>query len=330
MSTPTSQEPVEGPGPAHPNQEHNSSDLATALSWSGSILLHALVIALAFAITWMVVNQSADEPPRVITSALQETAHAAVRPLSLHPMLGSTRSDSAPTMSQASEVTAADLSELTLNADSLLAEAALLGGDGFTETSESLPEVRFGGLRASEARRIVFVVDASGSMIGAFPAVRDQLERSLHGLSPKQFFGIVLFQRSQSIEVPPTGRLHSAQPENIQRSIEWISNEVVPRGRSNPTTALRKAFNLDPDVIFVVSTDITGSGEFEIDKQDLMETLDALNPMRSSGTRAVRIRCIQLLDQDPLGTLQSIAAEHGGKEGFAFIDRGQIGLDSSR
>ena len=84
------------------------------------------------------------------------------------------------------------------------------------------------------------------------------------------------------------------------------------------------------NVIFIVSTDITGSGEFEIDKRDLLATLDSLNPMRNSGTRAVRIRCIQLLDPDPLGTLEAIATEHGGKEGYAFIGRGQIGLDSSR
>ena len=112
--------------------------------------------------------------------------------------------------------------------------------------------------------------------------------------------------------------------------MDWIEANIYPTGRSNPTAALRRAFILDPDVIFIVSANLTGSGEFEINKKELLATLDELNPMRRSGTRAVRIRCIQLLDKDPLGTLEAIATLHGGREGYAFINRDQLGLGSSR
>ena len=327
MSTQTPHEPSGHRQPVQKQAPTSGSDLATALSWSGSILLHIVVIVLAFAITWVVVSQS-EEPPRVISSALEDSVQESIQPLTTN--VQSMASDSTTPRQQPNQVSAEDLAALTLHADSLLTEAATLNATGFTDSIAMLPEVRFGGVRAPEARRIVFVVDASGSMIGAFPTVLQQLERSLSALSPKQRFGIVLFQESGAIEVPPTSRLHSAQQSDIQRSIDWIAEEVVPRGRSNPTAALRRAFNLDPDVIFVISTDITGSGEFEIDKQELLDTLDELNPTRSSGTRAVRIRCIQLLEEDPLGTLKAIATEHGGVEGYAFIDRGQIGLDDSR
>ena len=80
----------------------------------------------------------------------------------------------------------------------------------------------------------------------------------------------------------------------------------------------------------LVSTDITGSGEFEIDTDELLAEIDQLNPRNRNGQRPVRIRCLQLLDPDPLGTLKRIAEEHGGPGGYAFIDRNQIGLDSSK
>ncbi len=310
--------------------QERTPQLGTALSWSGSILGHFVVVVLAFAITWAVVQQSSDEPPRVISSSPNDTNIEAIQPLktTAKPV---TTTNSTPTSSTVeSEVTALDLSELMLSADTLLSEASTLTSGSLGEEGDALPEVTFGGVRAPEARRIVSVVDASGSMIGAFPEVISELENSLRSLSPKQFYGVLLFQQTDSIEVPPKGKLQSAQNQNITESMNWIESEIIPTGRSNPTAALRRAFILDPDVIFIVSTDITGSGEFEIDKTKLLSTLDQLNPMRRSGTRAVRIRCIQLLDDDPLGTLETIATQHGGREGYAFISRGPLGLGSSR
>ena len=304
--------------------------LGTALSWSGSILGHLLIVVLAFAITWAVVQQTSDEPPRVISSSPNDSTIEAIQPLKVSSKPASIIQTRSTPGAEESEVTASDLSELMLSADTLLSEASTLTSSSLGEDGDVIPEISFGGVRAPEARRIVFVVDASGSMIGAFPEVISELENSLRSLSPKQFYGILLFQQTNSIEVPPKGKLQSAQNEFISKSMDWIETNIYPTGRSNPTAALRRAFILDPDVIFIVSTNITGSGEFEINKKDLLTTLDELNPMRRSGTRAVRIRCIQLLDKDPLGTLEAIATLHGGREGYAFIDRGQLGLGSSR
>ena len=158
----------------------------------------------------------------------------------------------------------------------------------------------------------------------------DELRDSLNMLDPRQSYGVVLFQRSEWIMAPPTDRLQAAEPATIDASLNWIRKNVLPSGRSNPSEALRRAFNLDPDVIFLVSTDITGSGEFEIDTDELLAEIDLLNPRNRNGQRPVRIRCLQLLDPDPLGTLKRIAEEHGGPGGYAFIDRSQIGLESSK
>ena len=289
-------------------------------------MVHLVVIMIAFLLTWAVVNDENEDIPAVISAAPDVFQHERIEPL-MRTRASAPSEVSAPKVD--TEVTAEDLSELLLSADGLLAEAASVAKAGADGLDTPIPDVQFGGVRAPEARRIVFVVDASGSMIGAFPSVLDQLEDTLSKLDPRQAFGILLFQRSEWIETPPTGRLQPAEPRTIERSIDWIRNNVLPSGRSNPAAALRRAFTLDPDVIFLVSTDITGSGEFEIDTGELLAELDQLNPRDRNGNRPVRIRCIQLLDPDPLETLKAIATEHGGAEGYAFIDRTRIGLDPS-
>ena len=327
MRTPTNQPADESPQTERAEPSGRRSNLGTALSWATSIMLHVFVILLAFLITWAVV-QDQDDAARVITSSSETVFHESVQPLLRTSSRETTRPLTETTEEQ--EVDSEDLSELLFSTENLLAEAASLAESGDEISEEPMPEIEFGGIRAREARRIIFVVDASGSMIGAFPAVLDELRDSLNMLDPRQSYGVVLFQRSEWIMAPPTDRLQAAEPTTIDASLDWIRKNVLPSGRSNPSEALRRAFNLDPDVIFLVSTDITGSGEFEIDTDELLAEIDLLNPRNRNGQRPVRIRCLQLLDPDPLGTLKRIAEEHGGPGGYAFIDRSQIGLESSK
>ena len=180
--------------------------------------------------------------------------------------------------------------------------------------------------------RSACVVDASGSMIGAFPAVVQQIERTLRQLEPGQSFSIVLFREGEMLELPGRGgRLRPATPRAIDEAVGWMGDRT-PRGRSDPSVALRRAFNLDPEVVYLVSTDITGAGAYEIDRDELFSLLDELNPADSNDRRRAIIRCIQLLEEDSLETLREIARRHGAvndgsDNGFAFIDRKSLGLD---
>ena len=123
-----------------------------------------------------------------------------------------------------------------------------------------------------------------------------------------------------------------ATPAAVDAVVEWM-REANPKDRSNPSKALTDAFRLDPEVVYLVSTDITGSGNYEIDREALFTLLERLNPRRTDGRRDTIVRCIQLLDDDRLGTLREIARRHGtdaeGEDtsGFAFIDRATLGLD---
>ncbi|MBL9119295.1 MAG: hypothetical protein JNL80_05190 [Phycisphaerae bacterium] len=213
----------------------------------------------------------------------------------------------------------------------------------------------FAGLEASNAQSIVYVVDASGSLISTLPVVKRELERSLRHLSPEQRFAVIFFQRNQALEateavvrgVSPGGNdndrsapagLQTAKPEIIGRVLTWASS-LRPSGRSSPLAALERGLALRPDVIFLLSTDITGSGDFEIGRDELLRTLESLNPLNATtGRRSTRIQCIQFLDPDPLETLRRIAETHsgaggdrstGGSSGFRFLSREELGLNTA-
>ena len=184
----------------------------------------------------------------------------------------------------------------------------------------------FAGVRGSNARRIVYAIDASGSMVPYLQVVVDELDRSLQGLSPQQEFSVIFFQGSEAIEMPPAGEMVAATGEQRGKAIRWINGNVVPAGGTNPLVAIETALALKPDVIFLLSQNITGYGQFEVDQRDLLALLDKLNPKNANGRRAAQINCIQFIDPDPLDTMRKIAEEHGGPNGYKFLDRSELGL----
>ena len=189
--------------------------------------------------------------------------------------------------------------------------------------------INFAGLKASNARRVVYVVDASGSLVGTFPLIIEELRKSLQRLDPRQSFGVIFFQRGDAVTVPPGGNLQSATPERVSETMKWIESKMIPSGRSNPVAAFEAAMAMHPEIIFLLSSDITGSGEFEMSEMALLAALERLNPIDpATNRRLTRVQCIQFLDPDPLGTLQQIAKEHGGAEGFINITREDLGLDT--
>ena len=297
------------------------------LAWSLSITAHVLLLAFAFLITWSVVDASEDEgdsrilappPPRTFEPVSTLQPADPIRSMASRP----TRT---PTESRPETVEVAEIADLIFAADDLLLDGTDLAG---AEGDASLPGIDFGGVGAPAARRIVFVVDASGSMIGAYPAVIDEVERTLRRLVPRQSFSVVLFRAGVAAPLPIDGRLRAATTPAIDQAADWMRS-LRPEGRSDPAAALREAFAVDPEVVYLVSTDITGAGVYEIDRDALLQLLDELNPADADGRRKTVIRCIQLLDEDRLGTLRKIARMHGGDErepGFAFIDRAALGL----
>ncbi|MCA9284112.1 MAG: hypothetical protein KDA22_02770 [Phycisphaerales bacterium] len=291
--------------------------------WVVSIMLHIGVIAIAIAVTYTMVQLRETPDPVLVIADFHALAHDPVRPL------GEASGMPLPVGEEALpdplEHPLADA--LAPQDDPVLALAPPTGGAAAAPATPIPVQVpaTFAGLRASNAQKVVYVVDASGSMIGALPVVIDELARSLRSMVPQQEFAIIFFQRNQSLAVPPRDRLTPARPAEQAKAIRWIRDNVIPNGRSNPLKAIEDALRLRPDVVFVLSNNITGSGQFEIEQSRLLELLDHLNPVDPmSGQRRTQIQCVQFLDDDPLQTLRRIAERHGGPDGYRFISRADL------
>lgn len=296
--------------------------------WVGSFLIHLGLIVLGFLIVAAWRTATEEEESVVITADYYQLEY---EPLA---SLQTTASEEEQTPLQDRVKTESveqllddRLTEVDTDSLQLFSDAA-----SRSRPSTFAPEARegtakFAGLTGTNARRIVFIVDASGSMIGTLQIVLDELARSVDQLSPQQSFAIIFFQENEALAVPPADKLIPAEPQEKVRALKWVRETVIPRGRSNPLAAIQLGLRLKPDVIFMLSNDITGSGQYEIDQQELLATLDRLNPVNDeTGRRATQIQCIQFLDPDPLNTLQKIAEAHSGPHGYRFLSRRELGL----
>lgn len=296
--------------------------------WAVSVVLHAGLVTLGFLLTWTVVKLQENDQPTLIVAEFDALAF---QPLaSLHDDLDTP--DEPPTTDRAQiepleKLLLEQLAELQVDPLSVISDA--VGPAALIEFAPDPTQnaATFVGLRSTNARRIVYVIDASGSMIRSLQIVIQELARSLARLTAQQRFGLVFFQRNEALMVPPTTRLVIATPDAKVAALQWIDENVIPAGRSNPLKAIEKALTFKPDVIFLLSDNITGSGEFEIDQEDLLALLDQLNPKDpETGRRGTQISCVQFLYPDPLQTLRRIAQEHGGPNGYRFLDAAQLGL----
>ena len=194
------------------------------------------------------------------------------------------------------------------------------------------PEVRFAGLGASSARDIVYVVDASGSMISSLPIVKAMLRESLVQLSATQRFQVFFFQEGKYLYAPHPSdgedasrqkRLIRATREHLEAVSTWL-DEVRPRGTSSPIAALQEAAALRPDAIFILSRAI-GEGVWGATRGDVLSALEQLNPADPrTGRRPVTIKTIQFLEEDPSGMLRLIGQRHGGANGYMLITRDEV------
>ncbi|MBT4531235.1 MAG: hypothetical protein HOC27_08515 [Phycisphaerae bacterium] len=303
-----------------PKKVKKHADLSRTLSWIISIGVHLGLGGIAFFITWSVISIE-EEPPRVVTAQWHEQSHQenAKLPMNLPPSEEDVIIPEVPTVQKPTPK--------KNDGFAVLHQISSSGEIPTFATREPETEVQFMGLDAEAAKYIVYVVDASGSMLLHLSVVLEELERSLRTLHPKQEFGIIFFQQNDAIIVPPRKQLISATADNIDSAMKWISTsgKVIPAGGSNPIRAMKSAMRFKPDVIYLLSENITGAGRYEVPVDELMESLDSINPVDArNGLRRVQINCIQYLSEDPMQTMRKIADIHGGKDGYTFISRGKV------
>ncbi len=184
--------------------------------------------------------------------------------------------------------------------------------------------VAFTNVKGNSAKRIVYVVDGSGSMALCLPFIRAELLRSVARLDASQSFQIVVFrdpppgsQASGTFVLTPrkttTTALLAASDLNKSILREWLET-VQPLGRSSPLTGIETALSMQPDLIFLLSRTIKRSVNNDSDESNraLLERLNVLNPISPiTRKRPTVIKALQFIDNDPTGLMQAIAKDHG-------------------
>lgn len=324
------EEPSKAPCPSP------SSDRRTLamLPWGVSVLFHLGLVILAMALIWSRLDQVdvaedspitpfitvVDGPPQqldarrdrdVLDPKADRNATHVPRP-----------TDTSTVMSDISQSTAqaVERSELLTGQDApaLLGVGPADAGGGH--------RVQWMGV-TDHAERIAYVIDASGSMLDTMPFIIRELDRSIQQLNDRQFFTVLFAQADKAIECPPYG-MKRAERSTKQHVLRWMdidSGHVVPGGSANPVAAIKKALQYQPQLVYLLSDNITGRGRYEMDQKRLLKQI------RRANTRHTRIHTIQFLYQDPLEriglepTLKLISLESGGV--YQFIDGRQLGVN---
>ena len=163
------------------------------------------------------------------------------------------------------------------------------------------------GGKAKEARRIVYVVDRSGSMFELIDAAKKELTRSIHALRRSQRFHVIFYNAGEPLENPPK-KLISATPA-AKEALFSFTGTVNGEGSTDPRSALSRAFEVKPDLVFFLSDGVIPMGA------EVVALLDRLNK-----DRKVRVFTIAYVDSHGAELLEKIAREHGGEYRYVSED----------
>ncbi len=307
--------------------EEVNATLMSLLPWGISIIFHAGLVLLAVFIVWSTVTSVDEEEVIVPVIRLSQTPGA---PLQMKTTQRVQRTSSAARRSVSRSTATSTALRSTVDTRNTL--IGVTGGSAGKASPFGTDVAGAGQFKTSffgaggNARRIVFLVDASGSLIAELPFVILELKKTIQQLSEKQSFTIIFFQGDSVIEVPPRG-LKKADAQTKQRVTDWIdtsNHNIVAVGKSSPIKALRTALRYKPQLLYLLSDNITGEGRYEVDQRRLLREIEEANKSNT------KINTIQFLYHDPLtefglkGTLELISNRSGGVH--RFVPESELGI----
>ncbi len=187
-------------------------------------------------------------------------------------------------------------------------------GGSQTDAAALTPPVANGGSSAAvsiAASKVVYVCDASGSMIDKIETQKQELRGMVDALRPVDTFNVIFFKEGSFKALSTDGRLIPATGDAKRRAFEFIRTMYIGPS-SDPVAALGLAFKEHPDLIFLFT-----DGEFD----NNMAVFDRLAKLNKD--KRAKLNTILLLpsresadDSQELARgekdLKKIAAEHGG------------------
>ncbi len=304
------QSPPISPAEAEPPTT-SRADKALVVAWVASIAVHIMLFTVMVALPWITDSMGADDTLQSAVTDLRQTPEETrftVVPTK-SPFQAQTE-----TQRPADTVVPQERSTLDELTKPVHRELNIVGiGTGGGEFSKyglragpGAGGPQFFGLggEARAARRIVYVVDRSGSMMDIFGDLRKELKRSIDHLRKSQKFHVIFYSTDPPIENPPK-RLVNAIRSMKDLTFDFLDG-IVPAGMTEPIEAMRRAFQLRPDLIYFLS-----DGDIPVGEQ-LKEELRQWNH-----DEKVRIFTIAYVSSAGRQLLEDIARENNGK--FRFV-----------
>ena len=159
--------------------------------------------------------------------------------------------------------------------------------------------VSFFGISA-KGSKFIYLVDRSGSMSnGPLGAAKDELIRSIRSLRPEMKFNVFFYNESS---VSFSKKLLAADPANKKNLESWCK-EIQSDGGTDPTEAIKKAFALEPDCIWILS-----DGAFD---ESILDLIASINKNKD-----IKINTIAFMNEAGCELLERIAKDNNGKYRF--------------
>lgn len=157
---------------------------------------------------------------------------------------------------------------------------------------------------ARSARRVVFLVDASGSTVAVAKELRMTVADGVNLLGPAQAFNVVLFGGERTGQFDASGPL-AANEVNRRKAADFLDG-AAPAGETDSAAGLEATFRQNPDLVYLVT---------DADFRDDPAVLAKLRELNARG--AARVHTIALtraaeVDPAVAGALRDAAASGGG------------------
>ena len=157
------------------------------------------------------------------------------------------------------------------------------------------------------ARSVVFVCDASGSMINTFASLKSELAKTVSRLKGVQGFNIIFFQAEKSAALDD--KLLFATLDNKRKALKWLDT-ITTSGATDPLPALEQSFAIKPQLVYLLT-----DGDFP-DNNAVRDAISRLNKDKQTKVNTILFTADHGTDDDVskqfVSLLKSIAKDNGG------------------
>ncbi|MEM9110343.1 MAG: FHA domain-containing protein [Planctomycetota bacterium] len=171
--------------------------------------------------------------------------------------------------------------------------------------------------------RIVFLVDASGSLIDSLPQMLVWLNRALQTVEADERFAIYFFKAGEPISIKPEGMLAPSREVLNQINKDWLdpnSAPIFPSGRSNPSDAIAAALKLEPTDIYLLSDNAFAAHQGDTTPEQALSLVK-----QALGDSEARVHGVQFFYRGDNSVLETLANQTDGT--FEFV-RGRVAPDA--